>query len=88
MLGFRCFLNLLNRIICKTNFLYSGKERRKIKHRLSELKSYVKMFWYYEQMDRDMGTSTLSDEQCLHLILCAKHSINEIENQLKEEILS
>lgn len=32
----------------------NGLERRKIKKNLSELKSFVKNFWYYHNLDKDM----------------------------------
>jgi hypothetical protein len=34
----------------------SGLERRKVKKELSELKSHVKNFWHYHQLDKDMSS--------------------------------
>lgn len=39
-----------------------GKERRLLKKELSETKSFVKDFWYYHQMDKDMSSFYGSSE--------------------------
>ena len=31
----------------------NGLERRKVKKHLSELKSFIKHFWYYHNLDKD-----------------------------------
>jgi len=67
-----------------------GIERRKVKHELSGLKSFVKTFWYYHQLDKDMtsfygGSETypMSDE-------LATQKFNETNEKIKllEEKLS
>jgi hypothetical protein len=37
-------------------FKIHGTQRRQIKKEISELKSYVKNFWYYHQLDKDMAS--------------------------------
>lgn len=39
-----------------------GKERRELKKELSLLKSSVKKFWYYHQLDKDMASFYGSSE--------------------------
>lgn len=36
-------------------FLISGKERRELKKKASELRSFIKKFWYFHQPDKDMA---------------------------------
>jgi len=44
-------------------FVISGKERRTVKKELSDLKQFVKMFWYFEDIDRVYGGG-MEDEDC------------------------
>lgn len=68
----------------KPTYKIHGKERRVLKKELGSLKRYVKNFWYYHQMDKDMssfygssGGYSISDE-------CAKaiydKNINKVKN--------
>ena len=70
-------------------FKIFGTERRKLKKELSELKMFVKDFWYYHQMDKDMasfygGTDTfpMSDENAKEMYDRKVEEIKEIENKL------
>jgi hypothetical protein len=40
----------------------NGLERRKIKKNLSELKSFVKNFWYHHNLDKDMYSFYCPDD--------------------------
>ena len=66
-------------------FVISGKERRKEKHRLAELKLFVKMFWFYEDIDRVYG-SGMEDEDCQVVIDITNEQIKELEKQLAIKI--
>ena len=38
----------------KPIYKINGKERKKLKKDISELKSFAKNFWYFHQLDKDM----------------------------------
>jgi hypothetical protein len=66
-----------------------GTERRKLKKELSELKSFVKNFWYYHQLDKDMtsfygGTETypMGDEKANEIVESSKKKIKILEDKL------
>ncbi len=61
----------------------SGVERRKLKKELSELKSFVKTFWYYEDIDRVYGGG-LSDDECNSLLEETGEKIKQLELILEE----
>lgn len=42
-------------------FLISGKERRELKKERDKLKYFIKNFWYYHQLDKDMYSLFNSD---------------------------
>jgi len=63
-------------------YLISGIERRKEKHHLAKLKFYVRMFWFYEDIDRIYGGG-MDDEQCNVHINTINEEINILENNLK-----
>ena len=48
-------------------FKIHGKERKIKKKILSKLKYFVKMFWYYENIDRVYGGG-LSNEECTKIL--------------------
>ena len=64
-------------------FKISGQERREKKKELSFLKSYVKNFWHYEDIDRVYGGG-LDDSLCQLRIAEAKKEIEELESKLSE----
>jgi hypothetical protein len=43
----------------------NGLERRKVKKHLSELKSFVKDFWYYHNLDKDMYSFYSPDDNSM-----------------------
>ena len=69
-------------------FKINGLERRKVKKKLGELKSFVKNFWYYHNLDKDMysfyspnSNNKMSD---LDAKLLYDSKINEIEKIMSE----
>lgn len=64
-------------------FKISGQERREKKKELSFLKSYVKNFWHYEDIDRAYGGG-LDDSLCQLRIDEAKKEIEQLESKLSE----
>ena len=64
-------------------FRISGQERREKKKELSFLKSYVKNFWHYEDIDRVYGGGS-DDIDCRQMIDRAKKEIEELESELSE----
>lgn len=67
-------------------FRISGQERREKKKELSFLKSYVKNFWHYEDIDRVYGGG-LEDSLCQLRIEEAKKEIEQLESELSESAL-
>ena len=65
----------------------SGQERREKKKELSFLKSYVKNFWHYEDIDRVYGGG-LEDSLCQLRIAEAKKEIEQLESELSESAVS
>lgn len=68
-------------------FKISGQERREKKKELSFLKSYVKNFWHYEDIDRVYGGG-LDDSLCQLRIDEAQKEIKELESELSEPAIS
>jgi len=64
-------------------FRISGQERREKKKELSFLKSYVKNFWHYEDIDRAYGGG-LEDSLCQLRITETKKEIEQLESELAE----
>ena len=64
-------------------FRISGQERREKKKELSSLKSYVKNFWHYEDIDRVYGGGS-DDIDCRQMIDRAQKEIEELESELSE----
>lgn len=66
----------------------NGLERRKVKKKLSELKSFVKNFWYYHNLDKDMYSFYSPDSNNMMSDVDAKllydSRINEIEKITKD----
>jgi hypothetical protein len=67
-------------------YLISGELRRQKKKELSHLKSYVKDFWRYEDVDRVYGGG-LDDQTCHKLISKAKKEIKQLELELSKPAL-
>ena len=68
-------------------FRISGQTRREKKKKLSFLKSYVKNFWHYEDIDRAYGGG-LDDSLCQLRIDEAQREIKELELELFEPSIS
>lgn len=66
-----------------------GLERRQLKKELGKLKRYVKNFWYYHQLDKDMTSFyggkdgfPMSDDEAQKRVDEAKKQIEQLENRL------
>ena len=68
-------------------FRISGQERREKKKELSFLKSYIKNFWHYEDIDRAYGGG-LEDSLCQLRIDEAQREIEELESELSESAIA
>ena len=68
-------------------FKISGKERREKKKELSFLRSYVKNFWHYEDIDRVYGGGS-DDEHCNEMITKAEEEIRMLESELAESAVA
>lgn len=73
----------------KPQYKIHGKERRNLKKELSLLKLYVKNFWYYHQLDKDMSiiyskcnNYPMDDDTAKDKYNKAKNKIKNIEQQL------
>lgn len=72
----------------KPTYKIHGSERKKLKKELSEIKSFIKTFWYYHQLDKDMssfyGDSTwlMSDESAKNRFEIEKIKAKKIEEEL------
>lgn len=75
-----------------TNFKISGKERRKVKKELSELKSFMKSFWHEHQMEKDMSSfyggsdMVMEDDVAKELYDKTMKQIKTLEESLKMEL--
>ena len=76
-------------IIMNPTYKISGTERRKLKKELAILKRYVRYFWYYHQLDKDMyfihgcdSSKLMTDEEARKKVDKALAEISEIEKQL------
>lgn len=67
-------------------FVISGKTRKAKKKELSLLKYSVKMFWYWEDVDRVYGGGFDNDEQCYKHLEKQKKKIERLEKELSERI--
>lgn len=68
-------------------FRISGQERREKKKELSFLKSYVRNFWHYEDIDRAYGGG-LEDSLCQLRIEEAQKEIEALESALSESAVA
>lgn len=62
-----------------------GIKRRKIKKELALLKSYIKTFWYYHQLEKDMYSCMMSDFEAEIIYNLNIQKIREIEKNLKKK---
>ena len=66
------------------------KARRKVKHEISKIKSLLKGYWYYHQLDKDMAsfygstdTFPMSDEKAQEIYDQKKKEIEELKASLQ-----
>jgi hypothetical protein len=69
----------------------NGLERRKVKKHLAQLKSFIKNFWHYHNLDKDMysfyspdNNSMMSDANAQLLYDSKIEEINKITAELDE----
>jgi hypothetical protein len=69
----------------------NGLERRKVKKHLAQLKSFIKNFWHYHNLDKDMysfyspdNNSMMSDANAQQLYDSKIEEINKITAELDE----
>mgnify|MGYP000005492712 CR=1 FL=1 len=68
-------------------YAISGQERRTKKKELSQLKSLIRNFWHYEDIDRVYGGG-LEDQICDQIIKDTEEKIRIIELELSEPHIS
>lgn len=66
-------------------FVISGKQRRELKKDLSALKTCLKMFWHWEDIDRVNGHG-MADEDCENYLKITKKEITQLENKLNKRL--
>ena len=76
-------------IMNEPTYKIHGIERRQLKKELGNLKRYVKNFWYYHQLDKDMTSFyggkdgyPMSDDEAQKRVDKAKKQIQELESRL------
>lgn len=70
-------------------YIIHGSERRKLKKELSLLKSYVKSFWRFETLERDMSYDPDDLDYKIKDVWCEQHlKLKNSEIQKLEEKLS
>ena len=67
-------------------FVISGIKRKQEKKKLHELKRFVKMFWFYEDIDRVYGGG-LPDEKCHALLAEKQKEIEAMEERLNLRVV-
>jgi len=72
----------------------SGIERRRLKKDLSELKSFVKYFWHYHKLDKDMtqfyggnGDYPMDDIKAKNIYDRKNDDIQKIQDLLDEKLV-
>lgn len=69
-----------------SKYLISGKQRKKMKKDLSELKRLLDTFWYFENLERDHGGG-MDDATCYKIIQNYKDRIAHLESELSKPSL-
>jgi hypothetical protein len=67
-------------------FAISGQHRKEKKKELAKLKSFVKNFWFHEDVDRVYGGG-LEDNICHKMISEASDKIKQLEEELSKPSL-
>jgi hypothetical protein len=80
---------VLQTIMNEPIYKIHGIERRQVKKELGKLKRYVKNFWYYHQLDKDMNSFygdkkdyPMTDEEAQKRLDKAKKQIDALEQKL------
>ena len=71
----------------ESTFRISGQARREKKKELSSLKSYVKNFWHWEDIERVYGGGS-EDDDCNERIAKAEEEIRILELELAESAVA
>ena len=71
-------------------FKIYGQRRRELKKKLGELKRYVKNFWYFHQLDKDMfmffnSGNMMTDDEAQERFDQVSAEIAELEAKLAEK---
>jgi len=66
-------------------YIINGKERRQVKKRLGELKRYIKMYWFYNDIEQVYGGG-LSEKESLFILAEKQTEINELEGNLSKTL--
>ena len=76
-------------IMNEPTYKIHGIERKQLKKELGELKRYVRNFWYYHQLDKDMTSFygykygyPMSDDEAQQRVDKAKNQIEQLEERL------
>ena len=76
-------------IMNEPTYKIHGIERRQLKKELGELKRYVRNFWHYHQLDKDMTSFygykegyLMSDDEAQQRVDKAKNQIEQLEERL------
>lgn len=75
-------------------FVIHGKERRALKKRHSEIKAFIKGYWYHHQLDKDMcdlygchtETYPMDDIKAEKQYIEYVKLLNDIEKELAEKL--
>lgn len=77
------------------NFKIKGSQRRKLKKELSELKHFIKYFWYHHNLDEDMCSfydrsekHKICDEKAKVIFENTNIQIKKIEEELNTQYQS
>ncbi len=66
-------------------YVINGKERRQVKKELGELKRFIKMYWFYDDIEVMYGGG-LSKKDSLILLAEKQTQVNELERKLSERL--
>jgi len=66
-------------------YVISGKERRQLKKRLGELKRFIKMYWYWEDID-EVYVGGVSKIESTMILEKKQTEINELQDRLSKRL--
>lgn len=67
-------------------FVISGIERRKVKKELSSLKRFINNFWYFHQLEKDMGSCMMTDKDAKIMFDKRSKEITQIQIKLNKRL--